>query len=150
MKEIVLILVGALVLLYIIYIFKRWGKKHSIQELINTPVDIGEQKKERQKLSCSQSRHGAGAGCSSCCSGQCGAESNSLQKYVDHIQYYDDEELDTCKGISPEDYTLEQIEQFREIASSLLSEDIEGWQESLKRRGIELPREIRLYLSERG
>ena len=57
--------------------------------------------------------------------------------------YYDDEELDAFKGREPDDYTSEEIDQFRDVLLTLLPQDIAGWGRSIQLRGINLPYEVR-------
>lgn len=66
--------------------------------------------------------------------------------------YYDDEELDRYAGRDAEDYTDEEIEEFRDVLLTLLPSDAPGWAVSLERRRINLPSpllpELQLLLSE--
>lgn len=79
-----------------------------------------------------------------CCGMHLVCEKDSLSTIVsDKIVYYDDEELDEYRGVSPDSYPPEIIEQFREILLTLLPSDIAGWARSLQLRGIELPEEVR-------
>ncbi len=57
--------------------------------------------------------------------------------------YYDDEELDAYKGISPDDYTDEQIAEFDDVLMTMSEKDVAGWLKSLTMRGIELPYSVR-------
>lgn len=57
--------------------------------------------------------------------------------------YYDDEELDAYKGVSPDDYTEEQIAEFEEVLLTMKESDVAGWLKSLSLRGIELPYPVR-------
>ena len=54
-------------------------------------------------------------------------------------EYYDDEELDDYIGVSPDDYTAEQIDRFRDIFYTMQNADVAGWVRSLQIRGICLP-----------
>ena len=58
------------------------------------------------------------------------------------IEYYDDEELDRFAGRSSDEYTDEEIEEFRNVLYTLNSNDLLGWQQSIKKRGITLPKTI--------
>lgn len=78
--------------------------------------------------------HGEG-----CCGTHLICEKTSLAVLSDEIIYYDDEELDRFKGRAPEDYTAEEIEEFRDIMLTLLPQDIPGWSRSIRLRGIEFP-----------
>ena len=59
------------------------------------------------------------------------------------IEYYDDEELDKYIGIAPEDYTLEQEDEFRDVFYTMQDTDVAGWVRSLQLRGIALPDNIK-------
>lgn len=59
------------------------------------------------------------------------------------VVYYDDEELDTFCGRGADDYSDAEIEQWRDILYTLRPDDILGWGQSVKRRGIEMPAPIR-------
>lgn len=75
-----------------------------------------------------------------CCGMHITCEKDSLLKAVSsEIVYYDDEELDAYRGIAPDAYSDEQIEEFRDILLTLLPEDIAGWARSLQLREINLP-----------
>lgn len=58
-------------------------------------------------------------------------------------KYYDDEELDKYIGIAPEDYTLEQEDEFRDVFYTMQDTDVAGWVRSLQLRGIALPDNIK-------
>ena len=55
----------------------------------------------------------------------------------------DDEELDAYKGKSPEEYTDEEIEEFRNVLYTMKSDEVDLWVQCLQQRGIELPTEIK-------
>lgn len=57
--------------------------------------------------------------------------------------YYDDDELDAYKGVSPDDYTDEQIAEFDDVLMTMSEKDVAGWLKSLTLRGIELPYSVR-------
>jgi hypothetical protein len=80
-------------------------------------------------------------------------ERESLLNTENKIEYYDDEELDSLRGLSPEQYSEEQMEQLSEVFYSLHEKDVSGWLRSLQMRGIELPLQLReealLIVSER-
>ena len=58
-------------------------------------------------------------------------------------EYYDDEELDHFAGRGAEEYTDEEIEEFRDILLTMQASDIAGWGRSLQLRGINLPTPVR-------
>lgn len=55
------------------------------------------------------------------------------------IEYFNDEELDAYRGIAPEGYSDEQIDEFREVLYTMLPSEIEDWLKSLELREIALP-----------
>lgn len=79
-----------------------------------------------------------------CCGMHITCERDSLLASVSSgIEYYDDEELDRFKGRGPEDYTDDEIEEFRDVLLTLLPTDIAGWGRSIQLRGIQLPSPIK-------
>lgn len=65
-----------------------------------------------------------------------------LPKHPDDI-YFDDEELDRFAGRGAEEYTPEEVEEFREIMMTTLPEELGMWARCLGRRGITLPSAVR-------
>lgn len=79
-----------------------------------------------------------------CCGMHITCEKDSLLASVSsEIEYYDDEELDRFKGRNADDYTEEEIEEFRNVLLTLLPHDIAGWGRSIQLRGITLPTPVR-------
>lgn len=79
-----------------------------------------------------------------CCGMHVTCEKDSLLSSVSNrIEYYDDEELDRYRGRGADDYTDEEIEEFRNVLLTLLPTDIAGWARSITLRGIVLPQPVR-------
>ncbi|MBE6341078.1 MAG: phospholipase [Bacteroidales bacterium] len=78
-----------------------------------------------------------------CCGAHEVCEAETLLTLSDEIIYYDDEELDAYRGIAPDDYSSEQIEEFRDILLSLQPHEVAGWIKSLHLREVELPAAVR-------
>ena len=79
-----------------------------------------------------------------CCGMHITCERDSLLASVsEKIENYDDEELDRFAGVAAEDYTEDDIEEFRDVLLTTRVDDIAGWARSLQLRGIVLPQEIR-------
>lgn len=78
-----------------------------------------------------------------CCGQHLICEKTGLSPVSGEIIYYEDEELDRFVGRSPESYSAEEIEEFRDILLTLLPQDVPGWARSVTLRHIELPDEIR-------
>ena len=64
---------------------------------------------------------------------------HSLAAACSDIVYYDDEELDQFKGRTADQYSADEMEQFRDVLYTLQHADLLGWRQSLKKRGIILP-----------
>lgn len=79
-----------------------------------------------------------------CCGMHITCERDSLLAGIsEKIEYFDDEELDVYAGRSPESYTPEEADEFRDVLLTLLPADIAPWARSLQLRGIELPADVR-------
>ena len=59
------------------------------------------------------------------------------------ITYYDDEELDDFKGRIESGYTAEEEELWRDVLYTLKPDDLLGWGQSIKHRGLVMPTAIR-------
>ena len=59
------------------------------------------------------------------------------------IEYFEDEELDAYRGVAPDEYTDEQIEQFRDVLYTLRPEEVAAWGRSIQLRGITLPTAVK-------
>ena len=79
-----------------------------------------------------------------CCGQHETCEKDSLLAAVSRgIEYYDDEELDRFKGRTSDDYTDDEVEEFREVMFTCHDDEVAGWCRSLQLRGIELPNELK-------
>lgn len=79
-----------------------------------------------------------------CCGMHITCEKDSLLASLsDEIIYYDDEELDRFTGRGEDQYSDEEIEEFRDVLLTLLPHDIAGWGRSIQLRGITLPSVVR-------
>lgn len=79
-----------------------------------------------------------------CCGMHITCEKDSLLASVSPgIVYYEDEELDAYKHRDADQYTEDEIEQFRDVLLTMQPSDIAGWARSLQLRGINLPPPIR-------
>lgn len=79
-----------------------------------------------------------------CCGMHITCENDSLLSAVSaEIVYYDDEELDVYRGRGADEYSDQEIEQFRDVLLTLLPHDIAGWGRSIQLRGITLPWQVR-------
>ncbi|MBO5296049.1 MAG: phospholipase [Candidatus Homeothermus sp.] len=123
--EVSLIILGALVAVgLILYLHDRHSRRKAAAEGVEEPA-FNEPEEQ-------------------CCGMHITCERDSLLASVsDKIEYYDDEELDAYIGRKADDYTDEEIEQFRDVLLTLLPEDIAGWGRSIQLRGIELPSAVK-------
>lgn len=79
-------------------------------------------------------------GSGACCGQHAVCEKDSLLAAMQRdIEYYDDEELDRYRCTPADQYTDEQVEEFREVLSTMQEGDVPGWVRSLQLRGIEIP-----------
>lgn len=78
-----------------------------------------------------------------CCGMHMVCEKTNLSPLTGEIVYYDDEELDRFRGRTPESYTPEETEEFRDVLMTLLPEDVAGWSRSIQVREIALPTDVR-------
>lgn len=86
---------------------------------------------------------GAEAAGEECCGLHLVCEKDSLSPMSDDILYYDDEELDRFIGRSPDSYSAEEEEEFRDVLMTLRPEDVAGWARSVTQRHLELPPDVR-------
>ena len=73
----------------------------------------------------------------------CGKHSNCSKGYDNTNLYFDDEELDRFKGKKQEDYSDEEIEEFRGILYTMKTEEVDTWVHCLQTRGIEIPQAVK-------
>lgn len=78
-----------------------------------------------------------------CCGEHLVCERETLLQTNAEIIYYDDEELDALAGISPEQYTPEQVAAIQHVFATLQERDVPGWCRSMQLRNIALPLDIR-------
>lgn len=79
-----------------------------------------------------------------CCGMHITCEKDSLLASVSpEIVYYEDEELDRFAGRRPEDFTDEEIEEFRDVLITMQPHDIAGWARSLQLRHVPIPPAVR-------
>lgn len=129
-KDLIFYIALALLIGYLLWLLKRWQKKHLSSE--ESSRDVAERLFSGDSLACGT--------CASC---QCGAEFDGCTtRKKEETDYYDDEELDALKGKAPESYTQEDKDLVRDVIDTLLSSDLQGWKESVEKRGITLPEEL--------
>ena len=79
-----------------------------------------------------------------CCGQHETCEKDSLLAAVSKgIEYYNDEELDRFRGRQSDEYTDEEVEEFREIMLTCKDDEVAGWCRSLQLRSIELPDDLK-------
>lgn len=76
---------------------------------------------------------------SDCCGAHEVCEFDQIKADETIIEYYDDEELDEYKNINENQYTSNQIDQFRDVLYTLKTAEIRYWLLSIERRNINLP-----------
>ena len=86
---------------------------------------------------------GSSADGGECCGQHLVCEKETLLQTNAVPEYYDDEELDTLAGISPDTYTQQQHDAIRAVFDTLQESDVPGWCRSIQLRNIALPQDIR-------
>lgn len=75
--------------------------------------------------------------------GCCGRHANCEKGHGGEGLYFDDEELDRFKGVSPREYSEDDIEEFRHVLYTMKEDEVDTWVQCLQTRGIELPEDVR-------
>ncbi len=80
-----------------------------------------------------------------CCGQHAICEKDSLiNSFVEEQpDYFDDEELDRYRGRIPDDYSIEEVDEFREVFYTMHDEDKPRWIRSLLQREIEIPNQLK-------
>lgn len=128
---------GALIILLItvtvgllLYVYDlKWRREHP---------SAGDKPAEETPAEPEASSHGE-----ICCGRHLVCEKSLSPEPGEKIVYYDDEELDRFAGKGDTDYSYEEIEEIREVMTTLLPADIPGWVRSIQLRGISLPLPLR-------
>ena len=119
--------------LAILIIFEVRARKDKSQQLSPSEGESTLPREEEQKDSSDDG----------CCGEHLVCERETLLQTNAEIIYYDDEELDTLAGISPEEYTDDQYQMLRDVFNTLQAKDVPGWVRSIQLRNIQLPLDIR-------
>lgn len=114
-----------LVLLIILYRLDRWNRTRGlIQEQTMQP---------RQEIPAGE-----------CCGKHAVCEKQKLaEARLRSAQYFDDEELDQFIGRKPDQYTDQEVEEFRYVLYTMRQDEVREWMECLQARDIELPDELK-------
>lgn len=79
-----------------------------------------------------------------CCGTHEVCPSEMMLKHINEpVVYYDDEELDSFKGRDANDYTDDELEQWRDVLYTLRHDELLSWERSIKKRGLQLPSVIK-------
>lgn len=121
MKVALIILVSIVLVGLVLWLHeRRWRARHTQPEPASEPA--GEE----------------------CCGMHITCEKDSLLAAVSReIVYYDDEELDRFAGRGADEYTDDEVEEFRDVLLTMRPDDIAGWARSVQLRGITLPAAVR-------
>lgn len=124
------ILIGALVALAIVAMIVGYARNKQIEK----KIESGELEAAPEIVEAD----------AECCGQHEVCEKESLLAAVSkQVEYYDDEELDRFRGRASDDYSEEEVEEFREVMFTCQEEEVAGWCRSLQLRGIELPDELK-------
>ena len=78
-----------------------------------------------------------------CCGAHEVCDKDTLLNSSAEIEYFDDEELDTLRGMKAENYTEAQAQQITDVFETIREDEMAAWLRSLQLRCIDLPQEIR-------
>lgn len=79
-----------------------------------------------------------------CCGKHAVCEKQKLaEARLRSAQYFDDEDLDRFKGRSSDDYTDQEVEEFRYVLYTMQQDEVREWMECLQAREIEIPDELK-------
>ena len=129
---------GAIIILFVtvfvgilLYVYDlKWRRRHS--------AELSSDEKASDADASAEETHGE-----ICCGRHLVCEKSLSPLPGEEIVYYDDEELDRFADRPDTDYTPEEIEEFREVMTTMLPSDLPGWVRSLQLRRISLPLPLR-------
>ena len=79
-----------------------------------------------------------------CCGQHETCEKESLLAAISkQVEYYNDEELDRFRGRESDEYSEEEVEEFRDILYTMREDEVAGWVRSLQLRYVNLPDDIK-------
>ena len=79
-----------------------------------------------------------------CCGKHAVCEKEKLaEARLRSAQYFDDEDLDRFKGRSSDNYTDQEVEEFRYVLYTMQQDEVREWMECLQARDIEIPDELK-------
>lgn len=77
-----------------------------------------------------------------CCGGGENCHRFKDQAKVNPIQYFEDEELDRFRGKPADGYTADEVEEWREVMTTLRPAEVRSWVTSIHRRELHIPSEL--------
>lgn len=116
---------AVLLLMFVLYWLDRWNKTH---------VKRTEQPRQPEP--------DIPAG--ECCGKHVVCEKQKLaEARMRSAQYFDDEELDRFSGRKSDQYSDQEVEEFRYVLYTMQQTEVREWMECLQARDIELPDELK-------
>lgn len=116
---------AVLLLMFVLYWLDRWNKTH---------VKRTEQPRQPEP--------DIPAG--ECCGKHAVCEKQKLaEARMRSAQYFDDEELDRFSGRKSDQYSDQEVEEFRYVLYTMQQTEVREWMECLQARDIELPDELK-------
>jgi len=126
----------SLILLWIVYSVARWYQQRGMGR---TAADTEEGKRRSSlKEPPADACCGQHAVCARSFLSEAGAAPVSQA-----LEYYNDEELDAYRNVSPDDFSEQALDEFREVLYTLRTTEVAGWLASLDKRGVALPSQIK-------
>ena len=113
---------AVLLLMFVLFYIDRWNKARDLpQEQPQPEVPAGE-----------------------CCGKHAVCEKQKLaEARMRSAQYFDDEDLDRYSGRPSDQYTDQEVDEFRYVLYTMRQDEVREWMECLQARGIELPDELK-------
>lgn len=135
-------MIGALIILLItisvgllLYVYDlKWRRSHPVNPVDPEKTDAAPE----EEKSDSTNHHGE-----ICCGRHLVCEKSLTPSPGEEIVYYEDEDLDRFADMDESQYTDDDIEEIREVMTTLLPDDIPGWVRSIQLRRITLPTVLR-------
>ena len=119
-----------LLLMFVLYYLDRWNRTH------NTDSNTG--------LGNSTGDADPTVPQGECCGKHAVCEKQKLaEARMRSAQYFEDEELDKYIGRKPDEYTDQEVEEFRYVMYTMRQDEVREWMECLQAREIELPDELK-------
>jgi hypothetical protein len=119
-----------LLLMFVLYYLDRWNRTHNTDSRTGLGNSTGDADPTVPQ--------------GECCGKHLVCEKQKLaEARMRSAQYFEDEELDKYIGRKPDEYTDQEVEEFRYVMYTMRQDEVREWMECLQARDIELPDELK-------